>query len=85
MKLQIAVSQYRHHSYFSKDFQMFLAVKEGDIQPSPFALGQTQQQQSKISKDVNEYLNQYSNIRVGIQIIFEYSMVNGIIFSHCNT
>ena len=27
-------------------------------------------------KDVNEYLNQYSNIRMGIRIIFEYSMVN---------
>ena len=33
------------------------------------------------SKDVNEYLNQYSNIRMGIRIIFEYSMVNNIIFS----
>ena len=33
------------------------------------------------SKDVNEYLNQYSNIRMGIRIIFEYSMVNDIIFS----
>ena len=32
-------------------------------------------------KDVNEYLNQYSNIRMGIRIIFEYSMVNNIIFS----
>ena len=29
-------------------------------------------------KDVNEYLNQYSNIRMGIRIIFEYSMVNDI-------
>ena len=35
----------------------------------------------KNSKDVNEYLNQYSNIRMGIRIIFEYSMVNYIIFS----
>ena len=32
-------------------------------------------------KDVNEYLNQYSNIRMGIRIIFEYSMVNDIFFS----
>ena len=31
-------------------------------------------------KDVNEYLNRYSNIRKGIQIIFEYSMVNNSIF-----
>ena len=31
-------------------------------------------------KDVNEYLNRYSNIRMGIQIIFEYSMVKDIIF-----
>ena len=35
-------------------------------------------------KDVNEYLNRYLNIRMGIRIIFEYSMVNGIIFSHRN-
>ena len=34
------------------------------------------------TKDVNEYLNQYSNIRMGIRIIFEYSMVNDIIFSN---
>ena len=32
-------------------------------------------------KDVNEYLNQYSNIRMGIRIIFEYSMVNDIFFA----
>ena len=31
-------------------------------------------------KDVNEYLNRYSNIRMGIRIIFEYSMVNDVIF-----
>ena len=31
--------------------------------------------------DVDEYLNQYSNIRMGIQIIFEYSILNEI-FSH---
>ena len=36
------------------------------------------------TKDVNEYLNRYSNIRMGIRIIFEYSMVNNIIFSHRN-
>ena len=34
---------------------------------------------------VNEYQNRYSNIRMDIQIIFEYSMVNDIIFPHCNT
>ena len=28
------------------------------------------------SKDVNEYLNRYSNIRMGIRIILEYSKVN---------
>ena len=33
-------------------------------------------------KDVKEYLNGYSNIRMGIRIIFEYSMVNDINFSH---
>ena len=38
-----------------------------------------------IYKDVNEYLNRYSNIRMGIRIIFEYSMVNDIFFSHHNT
>ena len=35
---------------------------------------------NKNTKDVNEYLNQYSNIRMGIRIIFEYSMVNDIFF-----
>ena len=34
------------------------------------------------TKDVNEYLNRYSNIHIGIRIIFEYSMVNNINFSH---
>ena len=34
-----------------------------------------------LNKDVNEYLNQYSNICMGIRIIFEYSMVNDIILS----
>ena len=29
-------------------------------------------------KDVNEYQNWYSYIRMGIRIIFEYSMVNNI-------
>ena len=33
-----------------------------------------------IGKDVNEYLDQYSNIRIVIRILFEYSMVNDIIF-----
>ena len=37
--------------------------------------------QLKKSKDVNEYLHRYSNIRMGIRIIFEYSMVNEVIFS----
>ena len=37
-----------------------------------------------ISKGVNEYLNRYSNIRMGIRTIFEYSMVNDIICSHRN-
>ena len=32
------------------------------------------------TKEVNKYLNRYSNIRMGIRIIFEYLMVNDIIF-----
>ena len=36
---------------------------------------------SSFIKDVNEYLNQYSNIRMGIRIIYEYSTVNDIILS----
>ena len=31
-------------------------------------------------KDVNEYLNRYLNIHMGIRILFEYSMVNDINF-----
>ena len=37
---------------------------------------------TEMIKDVNKSLNQYLNICMGIRIIFEYSMVNNIIFSN---
>ena len=52
--------------------------------PTPTTVNSGERRYDQI-KDVNEYLNQYLNIRMGIRIIFEYSMVNYIIFSHRNT
>ena len=36
----IILQFHRHHSYFRKDFQMLLTVKEDEIQPQQHALDQ---------------------------------------------
>ena len=44
---KIELQFHRHHSYFRKDFQMLLAIKEGIIYPPHHTLGQIKQQQNK--------------------------------------